>query len=194
MTWSSDDVAVVTALVVEALEALHVRYRIGGSVASSALGKPRSTLDVDVACELALGHVDRFVERLAPAFYVDADVIRDAIRRQSSFNVIHLDSMLKVDLFIRRSRPFEDVAFERHIRRPLGIEPGGREYDITTPEDIILHKLEWYRMGGGVSERQWLDAVGVIAVQRDALDLPYLRRWAEELGVGDLLERALDEA
>jgi len=194
MTWSAGDVAIVTPLVVDALEAVNVRYRIGGSVASSALGKPRSTLDIDIACELAMRHVDVFVARLEPAFYVDADVVRDAIRRRSSFNVIHLETMLKVALFIRRDRPFEDVAFERCVRKPLDREPGIRVYDVTTSEDIILHKLEWYLIGGGVSERHWIDVVEVIAMQEDALDLAYLRHWAGELGVSDLLERALAKA
>ena len=121
-------------------------------------------------------------------------MIRDAVRRQSSCNLIHLATMLKVDLFVRRERPFEDAAFERRARRPLDPAPGAREFDLTTPEDIVLHKLEGFRAGGGVSERQWRDAVGVLAIQRGELDLPYLRRWADDLGVEDLRARALAEA
>ncbi|HEY6039028.1 MAG TPA: hypothetical protein VIV58_32320 [Kofleriaceae bacterium] len=121
-------------------------------------------------------------------------MIRDAITRESCFNVIHLATMLKVDLFVRRSRAFEDVAFERAVRRPLDVAAGAREFDLTTPEDIILHKLEWFRAGGGVSDRQWHDVVGVLAIQRDQLDRDYLEHWAEELGVADLLARALSDA
>ena len=180
--------------VVDALDALGVRYRVGGSVASSALGVPRSTLDVDVACELRSHHVDAFVARLIDAYYVDADMVRDAITRESCFNVIHLATMLKVDLFVRRSRPFEDVAFERVVRRSLEVTPNAREFDLTSPEDIILHKLEWYRAGGGVSDRQWHDIVGVLAIQAEQLDREYLAHWATELDVEDLLVRALSEA
>jgi hypothetical protein len=194
MTWTSNDVLAALAPVVEALEALGVRYRVGGSVASSALGVPRSTLDVDVACELQERHVEALVAALERDFYIDGDMLREAIRLESSANVIHLETMLKVDLFVRKRRPFEDVQFERVIRKPIDPEPGARDYDLTTAEDIILHKLEWFRMGGGVSERQWHDVVGVIEVQRDVLDRGYLEHWARELGVADLLARAFTDA
>jgi hypothetical protein len=189
----TNDIVAALEPVVDALVGLGVRYRVGGSVASSALGVPRSTLDVDVACELRHEHVSGFVARLADAYYVDADMIEDAIRRQSSFNVIHLATMLKVDVFVRKGRPFEEQSFERVTRRPLEDAPGARSFDVTTAEDIILHKLEWFRLGGEVSERQWTDVVGVIAVQGAVLDLAHLRRWARELGVLALLERALAE-
>lgn len=190
----ANDVLAALEPVVDVLDALGVRYRVGGSVASSALGVPRSTLDVDVACELQLPHVAPFAARLIDTYYLDEDMIRDAVRRQSCCNLIHLATMLKVDLFIRRDRPFEDAAFERTTRRPLDPAPGAREFDLTTPEDIILHKLEWFRAGGGVSERQWRDAVGVLAIQRGEIDRSYLQRWADQLGLGDLLSLALVEA
>ena len=190
----TNDVLSALEPVVDALDALGVRYRIGGSVASSAFGVPRSTLDVDVACELRLHHVSSFAARLIDTYYLDEDMIGDAIRRQSCCNLIHLATMLKVDLFVRRDRPFEDAAFERTTRRPLDPAPGAREFDLTTPEDIVLHKHEWFRAGGGVSERQWRDAVGVLAIQRDEIDRTYLQRWANALELGDLLSRALVEA
>jgi hypothetical protein len=189
----SNDIVVALEPVVDALVELGVRYRVGGSVASSALGVPRSTLDVDVACELRHEHVARFVARLADTYYVDADMIADAIVRRASFNVIHLATMLKVDVFVRKGRPFEAESFERVARKALDDAPGARVFDVTTAEDIILHKLDWFRLSGGVSERQWKDAVGVVAVQGDALDVAYLRRWALDLGVADDLERVLAE-
>lgn len=167
MAQPRSDVVAALEPVVDALDALGVRYRVGGSVASSALGVPRSTLDVDVACELRQHHVRALVDTLIETFYIDEAMVRDAIARESCFNVIHLETMLKVDLFVRRSRPFEDVSFERVIRRSLDVAPGAREFDLTTPEDIILHKLEWFRAGGEVSDRQWGDVVGVLAIQRE---------------------------
>jgi hypothetical protein len=186
-----NDVVEALLPVVEALEELGVRYRVGGSVASSALGVPRSTLDVDIACELGLAHVARFAARLRERYYVDADMISDAIRRRATFNLVHLATMLKVDVFIRKSRAFDVQSFERVVRKPLDVAEGARSFDVTTAEDIILYKLEWYRLGNEISERQWLDLVGVLKVQASAIDVAYLRQWARELRVEDLLERAL---
>ena len=97
-------------------------------------------------------------------------------------------------MFVRKGRPFDRQSFERALHLPLDPEGCGRTFEVTTAEDIVLHKLEWFRLGGEVSERQWADAVGVLAVQRGAIDLDYLRKWADELGVRDLLDRAVDEA
>lgn len=133
----------IVAALEPVVDALGVRYRVGGSVASSALGVPRSTLDVDVACELRQHHATGLVERLIDTYYIDEDMVRDAIKRESCFNVIHLATMLKVDLFVRRSRPFEDVSFERVVRRPLDGDVNAREFDLTSPEDIVLHKLTY---------------------------------------------------
>jgi hypothetical protein len=121
-------------------------------------------------------------------------MIRDAIRRRDAFNVIHLATMLKVDVFVSKLDTYDVTAFARCVRRPLDVAPDARMFDITSPEDIILRKLEWYRLGGAVSERQWGDVVGVLRIQRDALDMVYVRRWATELHLADLLDRALGEA
>jgi hypothetical protein len=191
---TSSDLLGALVPVVEAMEALGVAYRIGGSVASSALGVPRSTLDVDLICDLDAPRVERFVAALDRDYYADADMIRDAIRRRASFNLIHLDTMLKVDVFIVKQGAFDRTSFARHVDRPLADGPDARLFAFRTPEDVILRKLEWFRLGGEVSERQWSDAIGVLRVQQRALDLAYLRHWAREIGVAELLERALGEA
>ncbi len=191
---SKSDIVAAVEPVVTAFEQLGVAYRIGGSVASSVLGAPRSTLDVDVVCDLSAGAVDAFVMDLRDSYYVDADMILDAIDRRASFNLVHLETMVKVDVFIRKARPWDVEAFSRCLRRALDVATGAREFDITTAEDIILHKLEWYRLGDGVAERQWRDVIGVIAVQDDALDWKYLEHWAAQLGLSELLDRARKEA
>jgi hypothetical protein len=170
------------APVVDALDALGRRYRVGGSVASSALGVPRSTIDVDIVCELFEEDVERFVSRLASAYYVDGDMIRDAIRRRASFNVVHLETMMKVDVFVTKSGAYDRIAFSRAVRKSLDESP--RAYDLATAEDV----------GNEISERQWRDVLGVLQVQGDALDRAYLQHWAHELGLDDLLARALREA
>lgn len=190
----SGDIIAAVSPVVAAFEALGVSYRIGGSVASSALGVPRSTLDVDLVCDLRLGQVEAFVAALARDYYADGDMAKDAIRSESSFNLVHLATMLKVDVFVRKSTPWDIEAFARKIRRPLDVSADGPEFDLTTAEDIVLHKLVWHRLGGGMSERQWRDVVGVIAVQAQALDRAYLVRWAASLGLAEALERAFAQA
>lgn len=188
-----DDLRAALDPVADALEALGVTYRVGGSVASSALGVGRSTLDIDLVADLRLEHVDPFVERLSSDYYVDAEMIRDAIRRRSSFNVVHLASMMKVDVFVLKTREFDRQAFERVTDRQVGDTPP-RRFPLTTAEDIIIHKLEWYRLGNQIAQRQWDDVLGVLRLQGASLDREYLERWARELGLDDLLARAFAEA
>lgn len=182
----------VTLRVVEVLDALHVPYFIGGSLASAVHGVVRTTMDVDLVAAMQLEHVTPLVAQLGAAFYADETMIRDAVAHCGSFNLIHLDSMFKVDVFVYTGRPFERAQFERRVSQTLSQEPQRAAY-VTTAEDIILAKLEWYRQGGELSERQWRDVVNVTKVQGETLDLDYLRRWAVQLHVGDLLERVLEE-
>jgi hypothetical protein len=121
--------------------------------------------------------------------------IHDAIRQHSSFNLLHLDTMLKVDVFIPKPAAFEEAAFWRARLEWLDDPPTDTEQVLfTSPEDIILHKLVWYEMGGKVSERQWLDVLGVLKVQGTGLDTEYMREWASHLDVDDLLTQARNEA
>jgi len=179
--------------VLRVLDDLGVRHFVGGSIASSAHVVARASVDGDVVAELLSPHVARFVSELRETYYVPKERIHDAVARRGSFNLIHLETMLKVDVFVSRDRPFDRRAFERS--RPASIGgSGGATLPVSSAEDVVLAKLEWYRKGGEVSERQWTDVMGVLRVAGSALDLPYLRRGAVELGVGDLLARALDEA
>jgi len=180
--------------VVEALETLGVRYLVGGSVASSALGMPRSTLDVDLVTDLGAAQVAGLVAALEADYHIEEGSVRDAISRRASFNLIHLATMLKVDVFIAGATPFDKVSFSRSVTRTLTDEPGARQYRLRSPEDVILRKLERYRLGGEVSDRQWGDAVGVLQIQAGALDDAYLDLWAGQLGVADLLGRARQDA
>jgi hypothetical protein len=178
---NTPDIQVTITPIVEALEELGVPYHIGGSVASSLYGLPRLTVDVDIVADLRQGHVRPLIDQLQTDYYIDDDMIRDAIGRRSSFNVIHLDTMLKVDVYLPKSRPFDqEVLLE-----------GTRPFNVASPEGTILNKLEWYRMGGEVSDRQWNDILGVLKVQGTHLDMAYLQLWAANLKVTDLLERAL---
>lgn len=183
----------VAGLVIAVLEQLDVSYVVGGSFASTVHGELRTTLDIDIVADLRPEHIAPLVQALEAAFYVDVGMIHDAIVRQGSFNLIHLETMFKVDVFIPKSRAFDQQQLQRRARYVVAVEPERAIY-VATAEDIILAKLEWYRLGGSVSERQWRDVLGVLQVQGAQLDLAYLRRWAATLGIADLLERALSEA
>jgi hypothetical protein len=180
----------VTFAVIEVLDALRVPYFLGGSFASSAQGAARATLDADLVADLRPEHVQPLVAALRDAFYLDPDTVQHAVLRRSSFNLIHLTTMFKVDVFVNKGRPFERSQFERRQVTRLAVDPDRTAY-LSSPEDTILAKLEWYRLGGGVSDRQWRDVVSVLRVQQGRLDLEYLASWAAQLGVGDLLRRAL---
>ena len=187
------DPITVTLLVTRELERMGVPYLIGGSLASAVHGVFRATADADLVADLRLEHARPLAQSLAEAFYVDEASIIEAIRRHRSFNVIHLDTMFKVDVFVSQARPFDRSQFERRVQHVVATNPERVGY-FASAEDTVLAKLEWYRMGDEVSERQWRDALGVLQVQGERLDLGYLRRWAGELHVADLLERALAES
>jgi hypothetical protein len=183
----------VTLQVVAALERLEVPYFIGGSMASAMYGLVRATIDVDMIADLGSNQVDSFVAILGDDFYADAEMIRSAIKHQGSFNLIHLETMFKVDIFIIKNRAYDQQQLLRRVNLQLTKDPLSNAY-VASPEDIILSKLEWYRLGGGVSDRQWKDVLNVIRVQSGSLDLPYLHQWADELGIFELLQRAINEA
>src|SRR5215510_1957263 len=178
--------------VVEALVALDVPYYVGGSIASSVTGVARATLDADLVAALRSEHAEPLAALLLPHYYVDVEMIQNAIRRSSSFNVIHLATMFKVDIFVPQDTPFARENMRRRIA--LEVPEIGRTLYICAPEDIVLHKLSWYAAGSGVSDRQWYDLQGVLRLQAHDLDLAYLRHWAEVVGVEALLHQALDEA
>jgi hypothetical protein len=183
----------ITLLVIDAFDKLGVPYLIGGSMASALHGTARSTLDTDLVCDLQAEQVKSLVQMLEKEFYIDEAMIRDAIHYQSSFNLIHLATMFKVDVFITKHRRFDQMQFQRRQLQVIANKPERKVY-VTSAEDIILAKLEWYRLGGKMSDRQWRDIIGVLKVQADRLDLNYLSQWAVELDVSDLLQRALKES
>lgn len=187
------EIARITLLVTQTLERLEVLYAVGGSLASSLYGVMRSTLDVDIVADMKPEHIQPLVAALSKEFYADDEMMKDAIARRSSFNLIHYETAFKVDIFIRKLRPFDQMQLERRRALAIATDPEQSVY-VVSPEDTILSKLEWYRLGGEVSEQQWRDIVGVLKTQASVLDLNYLRQWAGELGVSDLLERALKES
>jgi hypothetical protein len=181
--------------VITAFQSLGVRYRIGGSLASTVFGLARATLDADLVAAIEPENTRALVELLQPEYYMDARAVEQAVRERASFNLIHLATMLKIDVFALSARPYDRQAFTRVVESPLDADDEDlKAVCFVSPEDIVLKKLEWYRLGNEVSERQWGDVLGVMKVQAGELDLAYLDPWARELGLSDLLEKALRES
>lgn len=186
---SSDSLQAVLQ-VVDALEALRVPYHFGGSWASSIHGVPRLTQDLDLVADLPHSLVAPLVSHLEADFYLDEERIHHAIRHHSSVNLIHLATGFKIDLFLRGPGEFDRLEFERSGPQRIGADQE-RQVIVKSAEDTLLRKLQWYRLGGETSERQWMDVLGILKEQGERLDPGYMRRWAEDLGVLDLLERVL---
>lgn len=172
----------------QTLDALGIAYAVGGSVASSLHGAGRLTRNADVTVEPFPGREAEFVAAFPPAdFYISADAVREAVRARSTFNILHPATGYKIDIFVRKNEPFEREAFAR--RGPLPM-PGAPDetVQVHSAEDVVLFKLRWFRLGGETSDKQWADILGVLKTQADAIDQPYLDKWAVEIGVKDLLD------
>jgi hypothetical protein len=183
----------VTIQVTRVLEKLGIPYLIGGSLASTIYGMPRTTLDSDIVADMSPIHIQPFIASLQDEFYMDEEMIAGSIQRHSSFNIIHRTSMFKVDVFIPHPSPFHRSQLARAQKQTFSTDPEVSAR-FSSAEDTILAKLEWYRLGGEISERQWRDVLGILKTLAEALDRDYLREWAKELKVNDLLEQAQAES
>jgi hypothetical protein len=170
-----------------------VPYLISGSLASTLYGMVRTTQDSDIVSQMRLEHIQPFVSALESEFYVDQEMIAESVQRHSGFNIIHRETMFKVDVFIPIPRPFLRSQLSRAQVQTFKFD-SQVSARFASPEDTILSKLEWYRMGGEVSDHQWRDILGVLKTKAGDIDLEYLNQWAKELKVSDLLERALIQA
>lgn len=183
----NEDPFLALAPVVEACDQLGIAYYVGGSLASSLHGVPRATNDVDVIAALRPHHADELTKLLSETYYIDARMIVDSLRRNQSANLIHLATMVKIDLYGEQSMPFTTEALDRagHETMPGWPHP----IRFATAEDILLAKMTWYRAGGEQSERQWGDLLGILRVQEDVLDHAYIARWLDRLNVRDIYNR-----
>ena len=190
---SGGDLTAALLPVVEALQRLGVGYYVTGSVASSAHGIARASLDVDLVAELTVQEAEPLADLLDAAYYTPRGQMRVAAAERRSFNLIHLDTMFKIDVFVSKDRPFDREVARRARAQMIDQSPAAPHVLVASAEDTVLAKLEWFRRGGETSERQWWDIVGVLRVN-PAVDTGYMKRWSAELGVADLLVQALAQA
>jgi hypothetical protein len=183
----------VGLIVAREFDALRVPYLVGGSVASGLHGEPRLTQDVDIAAVMREEHVEPLIEALKGPFYVDDYLMRSAIRRRGIFNVIHIRSANKVDVHVLDPNAFQQSQLDRARRMKLR-EDDDELVPVTTPEDIVLQKLLWFRKSEGALDRQLRDIAGVLKLQGGGLDLVYMRSWASRLELSELLEAQLRSA
>ena len=182
----------VTLRVIDQLERLGVAYIIGGSLASSMHGIARTTMDADLLADLAFQHIDPLQMALEKEFYMSLSAIQEAVTCRRSFNMIHLETMFKVDVFIPKPRSFDRHQLERRVRLVIDTNPERTAF-FSSAEDAILAKLDWYQQGHQISDRQWQDVLGMLRVQAGGLDLEYMRNQAVGLKIADLLEGALSQ-
>jgi hypothetical protein len=176
--------------VARAFEKAGVPYYLCGSMASSTQGLPRASADVDFVADLMPHHVGPWVAALGADFEVDEDMLRDAIEHRRSLNIFDMRSAMKIDIFVAGFESWDREQLKRARSEAISRQAGS-DVVLPTPEDTVLAKLSWYRKGGETSDRQWADILGVLKVQAGRLDLDYMRRWAKNVGIADLLERAL---
>lgn len=173
----------VLADVVHRLEAAHLPYMVTGSFAASYYSEPRMTRDIDIVVEIDAAAISKVHGLFSKAYYIDDGAVREAVARQSTFNVIHNALIVKVDFIVRKQDPYREEEFRR--RQPVTID-GLRVY-MVAPEDLVLSKLFWAK--DNHSERQLADVRGVLK-QVEGLDYSYMEAWARELGISDLFEEA----
>jgi hypothetical protein len=182
MTGAGDILRTITKL----LEDAQIPYMVVGSFASMVHGEPRTTHDLDIVIDPSARALDQFLASIdMDAFYIDPDVARDALRRRSMFNVIDMNSAWKVDLVVRKDRPFSaEELGRRSVQRIVDVD-----VPTASAEDTIIAKLEWAKAGN--SERQIADVAGIVRLRAGALDRAYLERWIDELELGEEWKRAL---
>lgn len=188
MDSSSNALRILTDVLAE----LQIPYLIGGSVASSALGVLRATMDVDLLVRLPVADAARLAEALGADWYADQDAMRHALTLGRPFNIINKITGEKFDFFPALAE-FHAEELKRAKMMELRIGEETLRLPVASLEDIILAKLQWYRAGGEVSERQWSDVQNLLTLNR-TLDRPYLAEWSQRLGVRDLLDRATTQA
>jgi hypothetical protein len=175
--------------ILEAFDAVDIKYILVGSVASAVYGEPRLTLDIDVVAELTVSQLPKFLSSFPPPeFYVSAEAAAGAVRDEKQFNIIHPSSGLKVDIIIKKADDFDGSRFAR--KRNLPVFPD-LSADFASPEDVIIKKMEYYREGG--SEKHLRDITGILRISGDGLDFSYIEGWSACKGLEEIWRAILSK-
>lgn len=194
MKFSPTDAIAVATPLIRILQAMGVPCYIGGSLASSMHGNPRSTIDADLVVNLRENQVESLCNAIEALYHADLEVIREAVSKRDSFNILHRETLMKIDVFVMRGYRYERQVFDHVKELPPDLEQPEETLPFCSVEDIILNKLIWYDMGGRVSDKQWSDLKTVMKIHANTLNRQYLQEWAEYLDVKILLGDALAEA
>jgi hypothetical protein len=174
------------------LAPLGMELVVGGSVAAAVYANPRHTQDADVSVQPFPGREAEVLRALESEYYVSLPAMKSANEKRRTFNVLRNATTFKIDIFVQGGRPFDQSAFSRKQLLPPATAGDVAVY-VHSPEDVVLQKLAWYRLGNEASENQWKDVLGILRSQRGKLDEPYVQKWAEELNVADLWRRAQEQ-
>jgi hypothetical protein len=170
------------------LETNKLPYMLGGSFASSFYGIPRATFDADLVVQMLPAGAGRLYSSLKDSFYADQDEIAEAAEKGVSFNLVHLETAFKIDIFPLKNTEYDMQAFSRRRKQPM--TPAGDEVIwLQSPEDLIISKLLWHQLGGESSAKQPADIAGVLKTQADALDIMYLEPWLNHFGLMPLFKK-----
>lgn len=165
------------------LENAGIKYMMTGSMAMAIYSTPRMTRDIDMVIQVSPDETGKIVNMFRGDFYIDESAVREAIQHHGMFNMIHNESIIKFDFIVRKNEEYRVLEFSR--RQQINI--GGMPVSVVAPEDLILSKLVWAKESN--SELQLLD-VRQMLLSVNELDNDYLQKWADEMGVAELLKKA----
>lgn len=172
----------VLRTVVKKLESIGIRYMVTGSIAANFYTTPRMTRDIDIVIEVGEHDAERLFSLFSADFYIDPEMVHDALRRKSMFNIIHRPEVVKIDFIVRKDTEYRRVEFER--KRSIPFE--GMSIDVVSPEDLILSKLDWAR--DSFSEMQIRDVKNLMETDPN-LDRRYIEEWVKKLRLGEIYRR-----